>query len=272
MKLAIHTLRFSKDYFLNYEACAEWLSKHSLENVGYSEVESYYIFNQVAKDKFNEASLQEIKVGSGVVAVVGLLVNEDNSLVGVTDSEVITPTTPTTDDVGDDVETASGKKTKLLSTLTTAFDAVKEFISDTTSEVDSVELSDTKPSVEFRVPIIKKTSKKIVFGEVLVPEKTDSQGHIYSESEVEQAAHYWMKEFQQLGEMHSKMLNGQSTVLESYVAPVTFSLGDRSVKKGTWLLKLYVEDDDLWAKIEGGEYTGFSIQGLADAESLTDGE
>jgi len=270
MKLAIHTIRFSKDYFLSYETCIAWLAENGLRNLGYDEVESSYIFKQVSKDKFNESSLQEIKLGSGVVGVIGLVTNNDNTLENVTDADTIIPTEQD-NDVEDEIASDAERKSKLLAVLSSAFEAMKDFIAqdEPTPVTTSVVVKSQEPKVLFRVPIIKKTAQKIVFGEVLVPDTTDAQGHIYSEEEVEKAAHYWMKEFQQLGEMHSKMLaEKQALVLESYVAPVEFTMGSRVVKKGTWLLKLYVEDDDLWEKIDEGSYTGFSIQGLADAETL----
>jgi len=274
MKIAIHTIRFSKEHFLSYEACVAWLAEKSLKDLGYDEVDNFYIFNQISKEKFNDASLQEISLGFGVIAVVGVIVNADDTLVNITDADTITPTDSDSGLDSGDIESDADKKTKLLSTLTSTFDAVKDFISEEDSKkVTNTMVSKNEPNMQFRVPIIKKTAQKIVFGAVLVPDEFDGQGHIYSEEEVEKAAHYWMKEFQQMGEMHNKMLkDGQVILLESYVTPVDFSIDGVTVKKGTWLLKLYIEDDDIWGKIEDGEYSGFSIQGLADAETLEDKE
>lgn len=275
MKIAIHTLRFSKEYFLNYEACAAWLAEKSVKDSGYDEADNFYIFKQVSKEKFNDASLQEISLGSGVSAVVGIISNDDDTISNITDSDDIVPTESDTDLDVDDITSNADEKTKVLAVLSSAFEAVKDFIGKEDSKKVTNAIvtknADDSPKMQFHVPIIKKTAQKIVFGEVLVPDVFDGQKHIYSEEEVEKAAHYWMKEFQQLGEMHSKMLKDkQATVLESYIAPVEFDIDQKVVKKGTWLIKLYVDDDDLWEKIENGDYTGFSIQGLADAETLDD--
>jgi hypothetical protein len=287
MIIKIHTIRFSKEYFSSYEKCAAWLDEKSVRFSTYEEVEQFYIFEQVAKDKFNEASLQEISLGSGVKAVVGLVVSDETTLANVTDSDSIVP-----DNAGLATEGMSEEE-QIMYQLSSGLDALKKYFAEEETEEETEDegeteepeppnplvrgvvtsaISKSNPPVNFQVPIIKKTAERIVFGEVLVPNTVDAQGHIYSEQEVEKAAHYWMKEFQQLGEMHSKMLKEkQATVLESYVAPVEFSLGEKIVKKGTWLLKLYVDNDDLWEKVESGDYNGFSIRGLADAETL-DGE
>jgi len=288
MQIKIHTIRFSKDYFSSYEKCAAWLEKNSIANLGCEELEKFFVFEQVSKEKFNEASLQEYILGSGISGVVGVAICCENTLEGVMDADTIVPT-----EVGvpssETLETEDSAKAKLLSTFTSALDALKEYFEAEAEEDEEDEGEDTEtektivsttiakgagseqPRMQFRVPIIKKTAERIVFGEVLVPDTVDGQGHIYSAQEVEKAAHYWMKEFQQLGEMHTKMLaEKQATVLESYVAPVDFEVdGGTPVKKGTWLLKLYVDNDDLWDKVSSGEYNGFSIQGLADAETLT---
>ena len=262
---------------MNYEMCVSWLVEKSIKEIGYDEVEKFYIFKQVDKEKFNDASLQEISLGSGISAVVGVITNADDTLANVTDADTIVPTDSDTELDTDDITSSADKKTQLLTTLTSAFDAVKEFISaDESKKVTNTIVeknNDSDPNLQFHVPIIKKTAQRIVFGVVLVPDEFDGQQHIYSEEDVEKAAHYWMKEFQQMGEMHNKMLkDGQVTLLESYVAPVEFSIDSETVKKGTWLLKLYIDDDDIWKKIEDGEYNGFSIQGLADAETLEDEE
>jgi DNA adenine methylase len=52
-------------------------------------------------------------------------------------------------------------------------------------------------------------------------------------------------------------------VLENFLAPTDFTLGDTPVRKGTWLLGVRVLGDELWEKVKSGELTGFSIGGSA---------
>jgi DNA adenine methylase len=102
-----------------------------------------------------------------------------------------------------------------------------------------------------------------VLGIVLEPEVVDAQGDIYSSDEVRQAAHRFMEEFGGLGLMHGMRVNGQVKVLESYVCPADFNVGEASVRKGTWLLAVRVLSDALWDQVKKGELTGFSIGGSA---------
>lgn len=72
-----------------------------------------------------------------------------------------------------------------------------------------------------------------------------------------------MEEFGGLGLMHRMRVNGQAKVLESYLAPGDFAVGDALVRKGTWLLAVRILSDELWSEVKDGQLTGFSIGGSA---------
>ncbi len=116
------------------------------------------------------------------------------------------------------------------------------------------------------IPLIKgadPADERYVLGIVLEPEVVDAQGDIYSADEVRQAAHRFMEEFGGLGLMHRMRVNGQVKVLESYLAPLDFAVGETAVRKGTWLLAVRILSDELWAEVKDGGLTGFSIGGSA---------
>ncbi len=102
-----------------------------------------------------------------------------------------------------------------------------------------------------------------MLGIVLEPEVVDAQGDIYSAEEIRAAAHRFMEEFGGLGLMHRLRVNDQVKVLESFLAPTDFQLGNVQVRRGTWLLAVRVLSDELWTKVTEGELTGFSIGGSA---------
>lgn len=105
--------------------------------------------------------------------------------------------------------------------------------------------------------------ERYVLGVVLEPETVDAQQDIYSVEEVRQVAHRFLEESQTLGLMHQLPAAGQVKIVESYLAPRELSFGDEVVKAGTWLLGVHVLSDELWARVKGGEFTGFSIGGHA---------
>lgn len=105
--------------------------------------------------------------------------------------------------------------------------------------------------------------ERFILGVVLEPERVDAQGDIYSADEVRRAAHRFMEEFGGLGFMHRCRVNDQVKVLENYLAPVEFTLGEVTVPKGTWLMAVRVLSDELWQRVKAGEVTGFSIGGTA---------
>jgi DNA adenine methylase len=105
--------------------------------------------------------------------------------------------------------------------------------------------------------------ERFVLGIVLEPEVVDAQGDIYSAEEIRAAAHRFMEDFGGLGLMHRLRVNGQVKVLESYLAPTDFTIGELAVRKGTWLLAVRVLSDELWERVKSGDLTGFSIGGSA---------
>jgi len=119
------------------------------------------------------------------------------------------------------------------------------------------------------IRIHKTAEERYVMGIVLEPDTVDSQGDIYSKEEVRKAAHRFMQEYRQLGKQHSEIVTGKLVILESWVAPTEFALGDETVKDGTWLMGIRVVDDALWSSTKKGDFTGFSIGGIAYREPET---
>lgn len=121
------------------------------------------------------------------------------------------------------------------------------------------------------VPTRKETApseKRLVYGIVLEPETTDSQGEIYSADVIEKAAHDFMADYQNLGEMHRALINEGAEIVESWIAPVDLEINGETVKSGTWLMGIRVKSDHLWQKVKTGELTGLSIGGFAERQEL----
>jgi len=106
--------------------------------------------------------------------------------------------------------------------------------------------------------------KRQVFGVVLEPEVVDSQDDIISKEDVEKAAHGFLKNSRVIGFRHLKKADARP--IESYISPVDFSqkgqFGKQKVSKGSWVLGVQVEDDELWALVLEGEIQAFSIGGF----------
>lgn len=104
------------------------------------------------------------------------------------------------------------------------------------------------------------------------PLKPDTQGDVYSSAAVRQTAHGWMERYGQVDLNHSwePLALGQVRILETYLAPVDFDIGEGDapyhVVKGTWLLALRVLDDAIWAAIKAGQIGAYSVGGLAVPE------
>lgn len=108
--------------------------------------------------------------------------------------------------------------------------------------------------------------KRIVTGVVLEPMFMDLEADIMTPDEVEKAAHIFMLEHRTIGFRHRTKADAK--LVESYIAPVDFELNGQKVKKGTWIISVFVEDLELWAAIKRGEIQGFSVGGYGNRKEL----
>ena len=121
------------------------------------------------------------------------------------------------------------------------------------------------------VPIAKlDTAKREITGIVLQPEVVDAQGDIISPEVIEKAAGDFLANYNagnQLGLMHSDFQK-RFELRQSFIAPGDIAIGSSIVKAGSWVMTVKVLEDKIWAKVEDGGLTGFSIGGKASAQKL----
>jgi hypothetical protein len=113
------------------------------------------------------------------------------------------------------------------------------------------------------------TEERYVFGVVLVPDEVDAQGDVYSAKEVEKAAHSFLEHFGgKVKVMHKgKPVEGVIPI-ESYLSKRVEEHGGESFPVGTWFLATRVKNDDVWAAVKAGAFTGYSMGGTALREAL----
>jgi hypothetical protein len=113
--------------------------------------------------------------------------------------------------------------------------------------------------------------KRLITGIVLQPEVVDAQGDIISSDVIRKAAHQFLSDYNsrtKMGLQHKEFPNGIHLV-ESWVTDEDSKRGDRIVKAGTWLIKVWVEHDGIWGKVKAGGIRGFSIGGMAKVKQLS---
>jgi hypothetical protein len=119
------------------------------------------------------------------------------------------------------------------------------------------------------------TEKKILMGAALVPDKqiyrvnqkTKEEYYIYfSADTVRQASELFLMNSNQNNATyeHDKKLKGMS-VVESWI--IDDSKSDKSrfygfdLPKGTWMISMKVNNDEVWKDVKEGKVKGFSIEG-----------
>jgi len=132
---------------------------------------------------------------------------------------------------------------------------------DTKKDEENTEDNVEKEELLFDVPILKIDSKKQkIYGIVLEPEETDTQNDTVSMEEIEKAAAGFMAKSRTIGLRHRQIAKGVE-LTDSYVTQGPTKLGNKSLKVGTWIIGVKINDSTLWKGVESGEYNGFSVGG-----------
>ncbi len=103
--------------------------------------------------------------------------------------------------------------------------------------------------------------KQIVYGVVMEPMENDTDDNWTNASQIEEAAHLFMKSFREIDTEHSRE-NISATPVESWLAHEDTVVGGQEVKAGSWVMAVKVEDPEEWASVKDGGYTGFSIDAV----------
>lgn len=108
--------------------------------------------------------------------------------------------------------------------------------------------------------------ERTVEGIVMVPDKEDLQGDIASGSDIRKAVHKFMFKYQEVNIMHSKsyedLAKGLVIVGCTTLPNAVDYFGDGNVlPANTWILKVYIGNDDTWELVKTGKLRGFSIEG-----------
>lgn len=107
------------------------------------------------------------------------------------------------------------------------------------------------------------------------PDGTTSDLHLdwYDEETVEKSCHNFNRYCMKANLLHL-MPTSAIEFIESYITKSEMIIGDRYIKKGTWLATIYVDESTLgqkiWDGIKSGTYNGLSIQAMGTVEAIED--
>ncbi|MBR0615281.1 XkdF-like putative serine protease domain-containing protein [Bacillus safensis] len=124
--------------------------------------------------------------------------------------------------------------------------------------------SEKENDFEKQIKVIVKAddAQRLVYGIVYEPNVADAHGDYMTPEEIEKAAHGFLKDAREIDKQHD-FQGGVGEVVESYIAPSDFEMGDEVIKKGSWVL-VTKASDEIWEQIQKGEITGYSMAGTAD--------
>lgn len=94
------------------------------------------------------------------------------------------------------------------------------------------------------------------------PLTEDAHGNFMTEPEIRKAAYWFAKNGDKVDLQHSFEKAEGLAVVENYVAPCDMTIGETPVVKGTWIITVECTNNDVWASVQKGELTGFSMGGV----------
>ncbi len=245
---AVQSLIFSKDRF-DLAAAKKWIAdSDDFGNHGMDETDTSYRFRQFDPGWFSE--FRTITITEGVSAAYGKIKAA----------------------ASDDDEAAKDLEKSILANeaVRTVNEGILKRGIKLIKESARIQKNEDDTEERFILGLVLEPTD----GEDEVPLKPDTQDDVYSKMDVRKTAHGWMEFFGAIDMGHSwqPLSKGTVRILESYLAPVAFTIGKGKdayeVTEGTWMLALRIADDAIWEAVKNNEIGAYSIGGTAAREPL----
>lgn len=106
---------------------------------------------------------------------------------------------------------------------------------------------------------------------VLAPDEVDAHGDTYSAKEIEKGMQNFNRHCMKANLFHM-VETQEAEIVQSYTTPVDMYIGERLIKKGTWLQEFYFPEtevgEQLWQSVLNEEITGVSVGCTAMTEDI----
>lgn len=106
---------------------------------------------------------------------------------------------------------------------------------------------------------------------VLAPDEVDAHGDTYSAKEIEKGMQNFNRHCMKANLFHM-VETQEAEIVQSYTTPVDMYIGERFIKKGTWLQEFYFPEtevgEQLWQSVLNEEITGVSVGCTAMTEDI----
>ena len=106
---------------------------------------------------------------------------------------------------------------------------------------------------------------------VLSPDEVDAHGDTYSAKEIEKGMQSFNRHCMKANLFHM-VETQEAEIVQSYTTPVDMYIGDKFIKKGTWLQEFYFPEtevgEQLWQAVLNEEITGVSVGCTAMTEDI----
>ncbi len=110
---------------------------------------------------------------------------------------------------------------------------------------------------------VDKTAHHIT-GVVYEPLTKDTDDNYMTAEEIRKAAYHFAKNGNKVDMQHNFEPAEGVSVVETYIAPADMEVGGQTVTKGTWVMTVEIQNEEVWKSVEKGDITGFSMGGVCN--------
>lgn len=113
----------------------------------------------------------------------------------------------------------------------------------------------------FRLKLDENGYERIVYSELLIPETPNAYADYHTLESVREFAYSFMIKGFFIDEEHDNVdISDRVHVVESWIA----RKDDEDFIEGSWVVGMYIGDDDIWDKVLNGELNGFSYEAMVE--------
>ncbi len=156
----------------------------------------------------------------------------------------------------------------------------EDILKSYTLPITEEELNTEDDLINMNIQIAKATNEEKRLATFLVLEPQDADGTTndlhsdwYDSDMIEKSCYNFNKYCMKANLLHL-MPTSAFEFVESYIQKADMILGDKFIKKGSWLATIYVDESPLgnqiWDGIKSGHYNGLSIQAMGSVQKLGD--
>jgi hypothetical protein len=114
------------------------------------------------------------------------------------------------------------------------------------------------------VELSKSEEQRLAWIVVMKPDFVDHEGHWADEESIMRICHKYMLKGCPVWLEHQVDISDRVDIVQNYTLLADLQMGDRLIKKGSWIIVAHCHDREVWSWFKTQKVTGGSVRGMAE--------